>query len=187
MRMGVRLLIAALCAAALVVILAIVGDSELDEASWKAIGTAIALAFFSLTAIAGTNLAARRPELSLFGYLTAILSIVAFVTMTSTIWGNVLDSDWKGAGIATVLALASGHVSLLLGSARSEDSDTVRLVRGGVILAAAVLCLMAVVEISSRGEDVGIRTIAVVAVLYVLGTILLPLLRRASVAKPSEG
>lgn len=39
---------------------------------------------------------------------------------------------------------------------------------------------MIVVEISSRSEDVGPKPIAVVAVLYVLGTILLPLQRRVS-------
>ena len=52
--------------------------------------------------------------------------------------------------------------------------------RAGVILAITILCLMAVVEISSPGKDIGVRPIAVVAVLYILGTVLLPLLRQVS-------
>jgi hypothetical protein len=181
-RFLVRLLIGALCAAALLLIVTIGSGSELDETSGKAIGTAVALALFSLIGVAGTNLARRRPQLTLLGYLTATVSLFAFLAVTATVWNGDLSSDggWRIAVDATILAIGSGHASLLLGSARAEDSEAVRLVRTGVILMIAMLCLMAIVEIASPGKDIGARAFAVVAILYVLGTILLPLLRRAS-------
>ena len=81
---------------------------------------------------------------------------------------------------ALILAIGAGHASLLLGSARAGEGESVRLVRIGVLAAIVILCTMAIVDISVRGRDIGVRPTAIVAVLYVLGTILLPLLRRAS-------
>jgi catechol 2,3-dioxygenase-like lactoylglutathione lyase family enzyme len=177
----VRLLIAVLCGAALLLIVLILSGSEIDDTSGKAIGTAVALAFFSLTGVAGSNLANRRPEFALFGYATATMSLIAFLAVLGAIWSSDLfDDDWRVAGDTIVLAIAAGHASLLLASVHDGDSEAVRLTRAGTLLAIGVLCLMAVVEISSQGEDVGPKAIGVVAVLYVLGTALLPLLRRST-------
>ena len=174
-----RLLIAVLCLAAFVLILFIASGPSLGEESWNVLFAAVALAFFSLTGVAGMSLVGRRSELWWFGYLTAIVSAGAFVVTVMAIWA---DDGWKLAGCVAVLALANGHTSLLLASQREDDSDAVRLLRGGVLGTLSLLCLMVVVELSSRGENVGIRAIAVVAVLYLLGAILLPLMRRASAA-----
>jgi peptidoglycan/LPS O-acetylase OafA/YrhL len=184
-RFLVRLLIGVLCAAALVLIATIGSGSELDETGGKAIGTAVALAFFSLTGVAGTNLARRRPRFALFGYLTAAVALAAFLAMMALVWSDGLTGDgWRIPVYLTIVAFGAGHASLLLGSQQPRDSEAVRLVRAGVILAIAMLCAMAIVEISSPGPDIGTRLIAVVAVLYLLGTILLPLLRRASPGPP---
>lgn len=179
-RFLVRLLIAVLCAAALILIITIGSGSELDETGAQAIGTAVAFAFFSLAGVAGTNLARRRPRLALFGYVTAAIAVAAFLAMTALIWNGHSSGDgWRIPVYLTIVALGAGHASLLLGNARDDDSETVRLVRSGVLLAIAMLCTLAIAEISSPGKDIGLRPIAVVAVLYLLGTILLPLLRRA--------
>ncbi len=180
-RFLVRFLIGILCAAALLLIAIIGSGPKLDETGSKAIGTAVALALFSLTGVAGTNLARRRPRFALFGYLTAAVALAAFLAMTALIWnGDPTDDGWRIPIGTAILALGTGHASLLLGSARTEDGEAVSLVRAGVILAIAMLCSMAIVEISSSGMDIGVRPIAVVAVLYVLGTVLLPLLKRAT-------
>jgi peptidoglycan/LPS O-acetylase OafA/YrhL len=181
----VRALITVLCVAALLAIIVIANGSELDETSARLVGTAAALAFFSLTGVAGSNLAQRRPEVGAFGYLTALLSLTALVVTTTAIW-EWWESDWEPAGIAIVLAVASGHVSILLASARDQDQDTVRLARYGVLLAIAVLTLMAVIEISADGEDVSPQAFGIVTVLYLLGVLLLPLVRRMSADGPQR-
>jgi hypothetical protein len=177
----VRFLIGILCAGALLLIVLIASGSEIDETSGRTIATAVALAFFSLTGVAGTNLAQRRPGLAAFGYFTAVISFVAFVAMTWSVWLNHLDDgSWRPAVYALILAFASGHASVLLAAAHDGDAENVRLVRGGTLLALATLVVLGFVEIASPGPDVGEQSIAVVAILYVLGTIVLGLLRRAS-------
>jgi hypothetical protein len=83
-------------------------------------------------------------------------------------------------GILFVLALGGGHASLLLRGANEADADSVRAIRTVVLLAIAALCLMAVSEISSNGSQIDPRAFGVLAVLYLLGTVLLPLVRRSS-------
>lgn len=183
----VRLMIAVLCGAALLLIVLILNGSELDETSGRALAMAIAVAFFSLTAVAGTSLANRRPDVSALGYLTAIVSAAALLAVFATIWSDDFqDHNWRVTVDLTLVALAGGHASMLLGSARPEDSDTVRLVRTGVLITVGVLLLMAIAEISSPGEDLGWEAFGVLAVLYLLGTLVLPLLRRMpSAAAPA--
>ena len=49
----------------------------------------------------------------------------------------------------------------------------------GRVLSIVVLTILAIVEISKPGQDVGIKPMAVFAILYVLCAALIPLLRRA--------
>ena len=56
--------------------------------------------------------------------------------------------------------------------------------RAGVLVTIGALCLMATIDISSNGSDIDPRAFGVGAVLYLLGTVLLPLLRRR--AEPPE-
>ncbi|MGB7589212.1 MAG: VOC family protein [Solirubrobacterales bacterium] len=185
-RLVVPFLIVILCGAALLLIVLILGGSDIDKTSGKAIGTAAVFAAFSLTAMVGASLGSRRSELAPFGYLTAAFSLAAFLAVTSAIWSADLFSDsWKVAGDTIVLAVSAANVSLLLGSTREEDSEAVRLVRAGGIVALSTLSLMAIVEISSPGKDIGVQPMAIAAVLYVLGMILLPLLKRLSPPQPS--
>jgi len=179
------LLIALLWGAALLLIALILSGSELDQTSARAIGTAIAFAFFGLTSMAGMALVNRRPEIAALGYLTAAVSIAALAFVTSSIWfEDLIDDDWNIAGDAIALAVAGGHASLLLGAVRADDNDAVRLVRGATLATLGLLTFLAVVEISSNGQDLSIRLIGVVAVLYVLGAALLPLIRRMSPKVP---
>lgn len=180
-RSAVRILIAILCAAALLLILTIMSGSEFDGTTGKAIWTAIACAFFGLTSMAGMSLAGRRPEIAMFGYLTAAISIAALAFLLGSIWfENLIDDDWNIVGDAIVLAVAGGHASLLLGSAREDDSDAVRLLRSATLAVLGLLAFLAVLEISSDGQDLNERLIGVIAVVYVLCTVLLPLVRRIS-------
>ena len=181
LRAAVKFLIVVLCGAALLLIVLILSGSDVDETGIKAIASAVAVAFLSLTAAAGLNLAGRKPQLTWFGYTTVLFSLAALLGILSALWsGDSGDAEEKVVAIAAVLALGSGHASLLLAGAKEEDPDAIRTLRLGVLLALALLCLLATIEIAFDGEDVGVQPIAVVAVLYALGTILLPLVRRGS-------
>jgi catechol 2,3-dioxygenase-like lactoylglutathione lyase family enzyme len=187
-RSATRFAIGLLCVAAFVLILIIVSGSDLDETSGKAIETAVALAFLSLTAVAGSHLALRQPRLALFGHLTALISALAFLLTASAIWAGSDDSLWETAAYALILAFACGHSSVLMAGADESDSSEVEAVRGGTIVALWLLAVLAAGAIASSGsDDIPPQAIGVVAVLYALGTIVLPLIRRAAPRPASRG
>ncbi len=176
-----RLLIGILCVLALILILAILSDSRLNQDGARAVGMAVATAAFSLTGTASISLARRRPELAAIGYVSAVLSLAGFLAVSALLWGDQDGgTDARVAGVTIVLALGGGHLSVLLGSARPTDPEGVRLLRATVIVCLAALCLMAVIELTEHGEQVDWRLMGVIAVLYVLGSILLPVVRKAA-------
>ena len=179
----IRISIGVLCGGALLLIALILSGTDIDETSGKAIGTAVALAFFSLTGVAGGDLGRRRPELAPFGLFTTGISALAFLALAATIWSvGLLGDSWRPSVYSGIVAFACGHASVLLAAAAKSDNDTVRLVRTGTLVApAAVRRRRTLAEISTSGTHSGsIKAIAVLAVLYVLGTIVLGLLRRSA-------
>lgn len=182
LRQVLRFSVALLCGAAFVLILIILSNGDVDDTSGRAIGTAIALAFLSLTAVAGSHLSLRHPQLSLFGLATVGVSALAFLFTLVAIWS---EDHWKLAGDFLILAFACGHTSVLLAGRGETDSQAVELVRAGTILFLWLLVVLALAEISSSGNDVGEKELGVVAVLYALGTVVLPLLRRLAPAPTS--
>jgi catechol 2,3-dioxygenase-like lactoylglutathione lyase family enzyme len=188
LRSVTRFSIGLLCVAAFVLILIILSGSDLDETSGKAIETAVALAFLSLTAVAGSHLALRQPRRALFGHLTVLGSALAFLLTASAIWAGSDDSLWETAAYALILAFACGHSSVLLAGADQDDGSEVQAVRSGTIIALWLLAALAVGAIaSSDSDEIPPQTVGVVAVLYALGTIVLPLLRRAAPRPASQG
>jgi catechol 2,3-dioxygenase-like lactoylglutathione lyase family enzyme len=182
LRSLIRVAIAVLCCGALVLILLVLSGTGVDETTGKVIGTAVALAFFSLTGVAGGNLGDRRPELAFFGVLTQAISAAAFLVTTTTIWsGSFLGDDWRPAVYTGVVAFGCGHASVLVAGSDANDTDEIRLVRAGTLLALLLLIGATIADTASRGSHQGeIKIIAVVAILYILGTIVLGLLRRST-------
>lgn len=169
------------CAGALVALFLVLGGS--DEDSGKAVFVAIGLALFSLTGAAGMKLVRRGPEAItyLFGYVTVLLSAIAFGEFVATLW----SPDWIFSGEGKTLAeialatLAAANASLLLSTERPEDGPEVHGARIGGVISIAVLAILALVEISESGHDVGYKPMALFAILYVLCAVLVPLLRWA--------
>lgn len=180
-RTPAKLLIGALCAAAAVLVAVILSGSRFDNDSARAVGMAVAVAGFTLTGAAGLGLARKRPGLALIGVLTAVLSLAAFLAVSALLWGDLGGGpDARVAGATIILALAGGHLSVLLASSQAADPEGLRLLRGGVVVCLGALALMAIVELAEHGEQLDWRLIGVVAVLYVLGTLLLPVVRHAA-------
>jgi drug/metabolite transporter (DMT)-like permease len=174
--------IAILCGCALVAIVLILGGSGIDETSARALGTAAVLAVASLMASACLLLVRRRPELALLGFLGILIVAIAFLSSISAIWDVAHDSSQARSlfGVSAVLAIACAHASLLLANARQGEADAVRLVRAGALGAMVLLVILLCAEIVTRGHEVSWKAIGVFAVLYVLGTLLLPLVRIAT-------
>jgi catechol 2,3-dioxygenase-like lactoylglutathione lyase family enzyme len=173
-----RFSIGLLCAAAFVLILIILSGDALDDTSAKAIGTAAALAFLSLIGVAGSHLSLRRPQLAPLGHLTLLAAAIAFVLTLIAIWSEADGSgEWAACGL--ILAFACGHSSVLSANSREEDSEGVRAVRAGTLVALWLLAILGVAEIAENGGDFDPRLLGVIAVLYALGSLLLPMLRRA--------
>jgi hypothetical protein len=175
-----------LCAAAFVLILIILSGSDVDDDSARGIGTAMALAFLSLTAVAGSHLSLRQPQLTLLGHATVLISAIAFLVTTAAIWSGG-DNNWKLAVYTLILAFACGHSSVLLASLDERDSDGVRMIRGGTLVALWLLVGLAIGAIASPGRDVSPKALGVVAILYALGALILPLLRRADPQPDHQG
>ncbi len=181
--------IAILCGCALVAIVLILGGSGIGETSARALGTAVALAVASLMMSACLLLVRRRPALALLGFAGILLATVALLFCIGAIWDLGDDSTGlaRAFGVSAVLAIGCAHASLLLANARSGEADAVGLVRAGALGAMAVLAVLLCAEIVTRGHEVSWKAIGVFAVLYVLGTLLLPLVRiatRSSEAPP---
>jgi drug/metabolite transporter (DMT)-like permease len=174
--------IAILCGCALVAIVLILGGSGIDETSARALGTAAVLAVASLMTSACLLLVRRRPELALLGFLGILIVAIAFLSCISAIWDVAHDSSQARSlfGVSAVLAIACAHASLLLANARHGEADAVRLVRAGALGAMVLLVILLCAEIVTRGHEVSWKAIGVFAVLYVLGTLLLPLVRIAT-------
>jgi hypothetical protein len=180
--------IAILCGCALVAIILILGGSGIDETSAKALGTAAALAVASLMMSACLLLVRRRPALALLGFLGILAAAIAFLFCVGAIWelGDDSTNLARPFGVSAVLAIACAHASLLLANARQGEADAVRLVRAGALGAMTLLGILLCAEIVTRGQEVSWKAIGVFAVLYVLGTLLLPLIRIAtSPGKPA--
>ncbi len=179
-----RTAIAVLGLVAAVLILAILGGSDAGRLSAKVIVTVVLFALFSLCALAGLFLAERRPHLSPFGLLTAILAAAAFLVVLQAYLSGGFEGRHLAKEILVIVTLAAGQASMLLAFQRDDDSPSVRAVLLGSLVALALFCTLAAVEISGPGRDVSYKLFAVVGVLYLLGALLPPLLRRAEVDRP---
>ncbi|HET7445895.1 MAG TPA: hypothetical protein VFJ57_14690 [Solirubrobacterales bacterium] len=181
---------AALCAAAVWALVAVLGDSDPSNAISKVSTAALILILFSPIGLAGVALAARRPGIAWFGYVTTLIAFATFAIVTRQLWhaSNILygGDDWKLPGVAIFVAVACGQVSLLLAWARS--GALMQALGAWASTAVVVLATLGVLEILAE-IDISDRIYGVLAVLYLLPVALLPLLtlgRRADSTRPPK-
>lgn len=168
--------VGALCLAALAAILIFL-FGEFQETEGRILITTLAVAGYSLIGLAATTRLARPP--AWLAPLGLGLSAVGFVLMLALIWtepkGDVLGQI---AGSVLVLAVAIAHAALLL--PRRADPPAAGAVLRATLTASAILAAMLIRVIlldTDPGERYA-RWLGVVAVLDVLGTLLVPILRK---------
>jgi hypothetical protein len=182
----IKAAIVLLCAGAFLLIVLTISGADGSDAGSRALGTALAVVFFLLSATAGAGLARRRANLAWFGYLTAILSILALAGSVAAIWGAFEgegDTWGKAIAIAAVLSLAGAHASLLLGPRYRDAGRRVRMLRNATLVLLGALAAFVVYAILASGADVDAKLVTVVVILYALGSVVLPLARRGSLAE----
>jgi hypothetical protein len=173
-----RVAIWVLSIGAAILILMILG-SDTDDLSGKAIEAVVLFALFGLCSMAGFLLIERQPQLVLLGVLAIAFSVIAYLVVLDTLWSHDPFDRHVSVETLVIITLVIGQVSMLLSFRREDDSPLISSVLLGSLVALALLCVLVIVEISSPGTDIGPKTFAIVSVLYLLGALLPPLLRRA--------
>lgn len=185
-------LVGSLCLAALVAIVALLSGS-FDDTDWRLIGTSLSFGVYS--ALAASGAAVRLKErwfAEPLGALTAIAAAVAWVLLLVLLWGDLDEADTlaRAWGIASLVALACSHASVVLRATRASDTFAIAaLVATSVALGAfdataGVLAVADAVEVDE--DDPAVRLTAVTVVLLVLTTALPPVLRRLGAPRAAE-
>ena len=170
--------IASLCAAALIGIVAILADAQINETTARVLLTTGALTLYSLAALAAHALVTRRPELATLSVLGLGTSAIGLVTALIAIWIDQPGQDGvvQAALALLVATLAIAHASLLL-RAPDDDSGASLLRRVTVGLGGVLSTLLILPLVAGGGDLFHARAVAVVAVLFLLGNAVVPLLR----------
>ncbi len=170
--------IASLCAGALAGIAAILADASIDETTVRVLLTTGALTLYSLAALAANSIVGRRPEFAWLSVLGLSTSAIGLVTALSATWIDQPGQDGLvQAALALLIAtLTIAHASLVL---RAPDTGgAVDLLRRATVgLGAMLATLMILPIVASDGDLFHERAIAVIAVLFLLGNALVPLVR----------
>jgi hypothetical protein len=166
------------CGAALASIIVILSGGFGDTEA-KILLSSFSIAAYSLAGLIATARFGRRPLfLAPAGLGSAALGLVLTLALIWTEAGN--DALWRIALSVMVIAGAIAHANLLLGN--QERKDPAALVLKATFAVSALLTALIVVPILAAGEPGGgyWKLVAVLAVLLVLGTLVVPIVRKMS-------
>jgi hypothetical protein len=188
-RTVLRILIAALCLAAVVASIALL-RGEFSDTDWKVIATSTLFAVASSMAAAGL---AVRDRLLPLGALTVAADILAFALVTVGMWAEIDgETFWRFTGCVSIVAIEAAHVAFVLSRLRASDAAVVMTVTRVAVVLAVISGAMGVAPLagvlSPDGDYVLYGEIlGVVLVGQLLCTALAPLLRRldASAERPA--
>jgi hypothetical protein len=181
-RVVLRILIGALCVAAIVASYALLGG-ELSDTDWKVIGTSTLFALASAMAAAGLAVRERSP---LLGAGSVVAAAAAFLLVSFGMWVEVGgEVFWRVTAIMAILALESAHVAFIWSRRREDDPLGVARVTGAAVALAVLSGAMGIAPIAGILSENGDETLyfeilGVVLVGQLLCTVLAPLLRRLS-------
>ena len=179
-RAVLRILIAALCVAAVVASIALL-RGEFSDTDWEVIATSMLFALASATAAAGIAVRERSEALCA---VTIAAVVLAFALVTVGLWAD-LDGEtfWRVTACVSIVALESSHMAFVLSRLRAFDPPGVAAVTRTAVVLAAISGAMGVAPLAGLLPDDGNYTVygeilGVVLVGQLLCTALAPLLRR---------
>jgi hypothetical protein len=173
--------ITALCVTTPIAVVVLL-SGDFGETDARIVGTALAMVAFSSASLAGFSL--RRRAISVVvSYACIAASALGFVAWVNLIWSDSgFDSDgtWKPAVVLLILTVAVTQASLLILGARDTENRSVQAALGSTLAMIVVLSSMLVIALLKEIEDeTYYRFLGAVTILWALGTILVPVLRRA--------
>ena len=174
----IKAFIASLCGSALIAIVSILAEASIDETTTRVLMTTGALTLYSLTALACNALMTSRADLSSLGLAGIATSALGLVSVVLAIWIDQPGDDGlaRFAGSLLIATLAIAHSCVLMRSPRDgSPRDLLRLATTGL---GATLAALSILPIAAADGDLFAgRAVAVVAVLFLLGNVLIPLVR----------
>jgi hypothetical protein len=190
----------ALCLGAALGISAVLGAS-LSETAIRVAGSGGLCGFYGLLAVSSSTLHQQRSSgWQLTGLIGVLSATVAVVLSVAAIWGNdpLGDTASRALAISILVAMATGFAGFLLTQQRGEDPAAIRRLTLGTVAIVCALAIALSIDIafatgsvstnstsaasSTQGLFSGIsfaRFVGVSALIALLGTVLLPVLRRA--------
>jgi hypothetical protein len=179
------LIMAVLATAAIAIVALITG--EFGEAAAKSVISLWSVIWFALLALAGTwrTEIVPRPRLESFTIACALFGIV---TSLVTIWVSHSGLIARAYTVAWVLAFATAHASLLLGTRRPDDAGAVRaMMTATLVLIAIAASLISLLLLAGISGGVIVTIILIVLVLDVTANVLVFLLRKFLAPIPVQG
>lgn len=141
--------------------------------------TTLTIGGYSLTGLCSSVLYDKRKYTS-FALLGLVVAAIGFLLTVAVIWEiTTLEEMWKAVLICMILSLSIAHSSLLL-LAKSESRlvNTLLSITLIFVVAVAGMLINLIVGTFDTAGEFYYRLLGVFAVLDVLGTIVVPILRR---------
>lgn len=188
-RLFLILILASLAISGLVgIVIFILGNFEDDDfggIQFKLLFTTFTLAGFSVAGFTSSLLYDRERSL-LLCYAGIAVSLAGFVVFMVGIWGEIWNENyWKSVGSIGIVVFSIAHASIL---ALGDYSR--RVLRFTYYGAVAAIISLATVLISvivwELDQDGFYRLLGVLAILDVLGTISIPILRKITYDTPAK-
>jgi len=180
-------LVGGLCLAGAVAIVALLTGS-FGDTEGQVVGTSLGFSVFSSTAAAGAALRLRTAGWAwALGTATVAASLAAFALLAAALWIDGGDDDawWEAFGVAGLAALWTSHASLVLRALGTGDTTAIRWLTATAVVSLGADSLVGMLAILGALEDPSEafgRGVAVLVVVALLSTILIPLVRRLSLA-----
>ncbi len=178
-----RVAIFALCVSALVGIAAVL-SARLDQTEEQILLTHVAIAVYSFLALAAATVAKRHPRLAAAGWCACGSGLLLALVLIWGEWSGNHDDLWRWTFICFVVAFTLAHGSLIESLRRDSDGAAVRLVSSATIGAVSVTGILIAAGIAAavQVDDSYLRLLGVVGILDVLGSLVLPIARKAEQA-----
>jgi hypothetical protein len=177
-------LIGCLCLIAFVAITGIL-VGRFGEIQWRIIFTALAVVTFCGTALLAGRAGDDAPLVFMAGLFCSVFA--AFLAFAAIWSDDPSETLLRWLGAFAYPAAAAAQMGLLIANARDEESELSTTIRNWTVIGTAVLGVLAALgSLMVQGDGGGFaRLMGVLSVVVILGTLVLPVLRRLE-AQPAR-